>query len=382
MTAAEKERAKYEGIFKAGGHYKGYGHSNHGKGALKHVVDIMKSASVVDIGCGWNEFTKMVKEKNPKIVTSGVDFACPGADIVCSAENLPFEDKQWDTLTAFDMLEHILEEQAVPILREFARVSKRFVFSISYVPSVIKWKEENLHPCVHSEDWWIMKIMHVGGENIKKVGRYITGTWGSPLVMAPDTNIILVGNGPGILRCDGAKIDAFDEVVRFNTYHTEPEYAPHTGTKTTIWSTFGKGQLPAVEERPERVIYIHGETGGPSYEAKTVYKIPRWYFGYVSSATKSLGAYLKGLAGDPARVGKERDTITSSGLLVASWLLQVVGVKKLVLAGFDHFGKKESKLHHYYINKPYGTPREHNAEAEAMLFAGLRDSGRVEYLTP
>ena len=47
--------------------------------------------------------------------------------------------------------------------------------------------------------------------------------------------IVVVGNGPSVGRCGlGAQIDQFDEVVRFNRFVTDG-FAPHCGTKTTIW---------------------------------------------------------------------------------------------------------------------------------------------------
>lgn len=380
VDAAALEKAKYDGIFQAKGRYTGYGHSNHGKEALKHVLETMKAVSVLDIGCGWNEFIKSVRKQNPNIPATGVDFSCPGADIVCSAEKMPFRDREFDVLTSFDMLEHVLESQVDSILAEFARVSNRFVVAIQYQPSVIEWKGENLHPCVHAEEWWMMRLMRAGGVNIRKQGRYITGEWRPALKLAPDTRIILVGNGPSAMRVDGKVVDSFDEVVRFNTYHTDPEYAANTGTKTTLWSTFGKGCLPGVEERPKRLLYIHGETGEPAYQPETKYIIPHWYYGHVGDAVRAHNEWLTGFAGDPWRPTRKRALTASSGLLVASFLLQVVGVKQLTLAGFDHFQKEESKQHHYWNAGSWGKPKEHSADVEDGMFTNLERNGRVVYL--
>jgi 2-polyprenyl-3-methyl-5-hydroxy-6-metoxy-1,4-benzoquinol methylase len=45
------------------------------------------------------------------------------------AYNLPFKDKQFDTLIAFDILEHLDDEKA---LKEFLRVAQRVLFSVPH----------------------------------------------------------------------------------------------------------------------------------------------------------------------------------------------------------------------------------------------------------
>lgn len=381
QTRAEHEKEKYDGIYANPERYKKYGHSNHGKHAVPLVANKMLAQSVLDVGCGYNEFNQSIRELKPELRTVGVDFSCPGADIICSAEKMPFADKEFDVLTAFDMLEHILEEQVDTILSEFARVSNRFVFSISYVPSVNTWKGENLHPCVHSEKWWIMRIMKAGGSRITKSGKYICGEWqATMLFMPPKANVLLVGNGPSILTANGKKIDSYDEVIRFNTYHTEPKFAKHTGTKTTIWSTFGKGTHEQMTERPDRVIYIHGEAGEYGYKAKEEYRLQRWFYNHVGDAVRTHREWLGGLYGDPWRPTPKRELIASSGLLVASWLLEVVGVEKLTLVGFDHFSKERSKQHHYWLPGPFGKPKEHDGDVEKVMFESLAKKGRIVYL--
>jgi hypothetical protein len=269
------------------------------------------------------------------------------------------------------MLEHVLPEQVDAVLAEFSRVSRRFVFSISHVPSVIKWQGENLHPTVQPEEWWIHRIMKAGGCSIEKQGRYITGRWQPALRLAPDARVILVGNGPSIIEANGADIDAFDEVVRFNTYHVEPPHDVHSGTKTTLWSTFGRGALPGCEQRPQRIIYIHGEKGEPAYDAAEIYRLPRWLY---NRTRANVQLRVKEAGRDPEPI------LATSGLQVATWLLDVVGVERLTLVGFDHFSKEKHKPHHYWQAQAFGKPKEHDGEIEAAMFAELVTLGRVEYL--
>jgi len=169
-----KEKYKYEKIYQGKGEFKRiyqldgsgkkremYGHNNHGKQYFKFILRKVKPTSVVDIGCGYNEFCEMLKEKG--IESVGVDFACPGADIMASAENLPFRDGQFDLLTAFDVLEHIPEEEIDTSLKEFERIAHRFMYKICLRKDFKKIDGETLHPTVRFPEWWIDKITKNGG---------------------------------------------------------------------------------------------------------------------------------------------------------------------------------------------------------------------------
>jgi SAM-dependent methyltransferase len=337
-----------------------YGHTNHGKHALPLVAGC---GSLLDVGCGYNEFAIACRAQG--IAAMGVDFACPGADILAPAQALPFPDKRYEVVTAFDMLEHLRPEEVRPVLREFARIAERFVFSISYVASVNKVEGETLHPTVRPEVWWIQRIAEAGGVVVKQ-GKYLTGTWGveqAPPV-APGESCILVGNGPALLKSShGPQIDAFDQVVRFNEYRTI-DYTDHTGTKTTLWSTFGHGYRPGPGEAlPNRIIYTHGDVGGPALEAAELWRIPQAFHNDLRRRVQE--------ASIRDEEGKAK-IIPSSGLTVAAWLTEIVELSSpLRLAGFDHFRKQESSQHHYWNPKSFKAPPEHDGEAEAAIFETL-----------
>lgn len=91
---------------------------------------------VLDIGCGHNEFAQALRT-TPGVHALGVDFACPNADITASPTSLPFSDKTFDLATAFHVLEHLPPNQIAPTLKEIARVSQRFLFTID--PDRIGW---------------------------------------------------------------------------------------------------------------------------------------------------------------------------------------------------------------------------------------------------
>ena len=373
MSLINPEMHKYQGLYQDPHRAARYGHTCHGAKALPIVAE-WQPRNLVDVGCGWNEFKhKVLALETPPQEVVGLDFACPGADLIADAVSLPFARKQFDTLTAFDMLEHLHPDQVETVLAEMARVSERFIFSISYVDSVNRWQGETLHPTVRPEGWWLRRLMQAGAGHLQKRGHYITGRWlDTVLRLPPETTCVLVGNGPSLVRAHyGPMIDAHEEVVRFNGGRVKG-FEPHTGTRTTLWSTFGKGTVPADPDmQPERVIYIHGETGGPSIEAPHIYRVPRWFFEECQKQVRQTS--------QRDAEGKKR-LLPSSGFLVASWLLEVVGLRRLTLVGFDHFSKEQSSAHHYWLPKPFTQPKEHDGAAEAELLRHWQEQGRLEIL--
>lgn len=170
------ERFKYEGIYGSPGSHPRYGHTNHGRRALPMLLR-WKAASVVDVGCGHNEFIQAFRGRRPGVPALGVDFACPGADVRADAHHLPFADKRHDVLTSFDMLEHVPPDLVDDTLAEMARVSRRFIFSISSRESKARWQGLSLHPTIRPQEWWKERIAAVGGADVRETGGYLTGRW-------------------------------------------------------------------------------------------------------------------------------------------------------------------------------------------------------------
>lgn len=364
------EKHKYEGIYSSPDKYPSYGHSNHGGGAVNFLTK-WSPKSILDVGCGFNEFVKSVLEKSLCERAVGVDFACPGADIIAEADALPFKNKEFDVVTSFDMMEHLPEESVDSVLREMCRVSNRFVLSISYVDSVNRWKGETLHPTVRPEHWWMVRLVRAGALSLKKVGRYITGTWGKPLSIDAGAKVVVVGNGPSILDAKNGKlIDAFDEVIRFNDYTIEG-FQDHTGQRTTLWSTFFRNPDRTVKH--PRVFLPHESTSSPEGVAEE-YRMASWYFDRVRKHVQARKEFRYGF------VEYDTDLLASSGTLLVCYLLEVVGVKKIHLAGFDHFSKHRLSGHHYWLNKAFKKPKEHDGDIEKQLFTEFLDAGRVGYL--
>jgi hypothetical protein len=184
-----------------------------------------------------------------------------------------------------------------------------------------------------------------------------------------DATCVLVGNGPSLLsKRIGSIIDSHDEVIRFNSFRTQG-FARHTGSKTTLWSTFGKGTLPEDASAFDKIVFIHGDSGDPSVSGKQVFRIPAPFYQKLRSDIRAISTHKNAKVVNP-----------TSGFLVANWLLHN-GVKRLHLAGFDHFSKTCSQAHHYWEPKAYGRPADHDGEAERLLLIPWVLAGRVSYLT-
>jgi hypothetical protein len=199
-------------------------------------------------------------------------------------------------------------------------------------------------------------------------GAVRVGTAG-PCLLDAGSRVVLVGNGPGVLRAElGEVIDGFDEVIRFNAYRLQG-FERHTGRRTTIWSTFGRGVLPGDEGGPvpEKVLFVHGSRGKPAIDGLPTWRVPLSFYQALREAVQAV----------TLRTGKDMERlIPSSGLVVALWCLTVLELEVLHFVGLDHFRKECSKLHHYWVPKGFGKPAEHDGEAEAVLLAPYAQAGR------
>jgi SAM-dependent methyltransferase len=164
MTRERKnpEQALYAELYRRqaeGGYTDSYGHTNHGGRFADHLKRV-GAVSVLDVGCGHNEFVRALRERG--IRAWGVDFACPGADQLVDVLELPFADKSWEWVTAWDMLEHLRPEQVDRALEELARVSDKFAFTIAHRPSYHTVDGRPLHPTVEPPEWWLTQLRRFG----------------------------------------------------------------------------------------------------------------------------------------------------------------------------------------------------------------------------
>jgi len=133
--------------------WKKYGHSFEGKNYTRDVINLQPK-SIIDIGCGWNEFCKTMKSAGISNCI-GVDCSCPGADIIASAHDIPVQDKSYDLLVSFDCMEHIPKEEVLDSFKEFARICNRMFIKVALTENTTFIDGEILHTCVESIEWWL-----------------------------------------------------------------------------------------------------------------------------------------------------------------------------------------------------------------------------------
>ena len=144
--------------------WKKYGHSFEGKNYTRDVINLQPK-SIIDIGCGWNEFCKTMKSAGISNCI-GVDCSCPGADIIASAHDIPVQDKSYDLLVSFDCMEHIPKEEVLDSFKEFARISNRMLVKVCLVRTGTRIDGEALHTCLETSDWWLTQA-NIYFKNIK-----------------------------------------------------------------------------------------------------------------------------------------------------------------------------------------------------------------------
>ena len=180
---------------------------------------------------------------------------------------------------------------------------------------------------------------------------------------------VLVGNGPSLMDSYlGEKIDSYDEVVRFNDFRIDG-YEKGVGSKTTIWSCYGRNAQTPRANPPERVAYLHGAVASPEwYQPRELWRIPVSFYDQIRNEIRSL-------------TSKDPDVVLpSAGLVTARWLLDYHRVHCLDIVGFDHFSRTKNNNHHYWISGSFSEPSEHDGEVERKLFLEMENLGRIVVL--
>ena len=131
----------------------------HAQGVLPHLAEL-GICSVCDIGTGDGRFCLWARDQGIDPVI-GVDWTCPAEGegvtwITCTAWAVPIADDSVEWVTAFDVMEHLFEEDIDEALDEFARIATvGFIFQISYGQSA------GMHLTVKPREWWIDRVSRV-----------------------------------------------------------------------------------------------------------------------------------------------------------------------------------------------------------------------------
>ncbi len=214
------------------------------------------------------------------------------------------------------------------------------------------------------------EMVEAGWRELLREVRGLSAKAPAPVSPIPsNASCVLVGNGPSTMRSGlGGIIDAHDEIVRFNNYALEG-FEADVGRRITLWSTFGKGTKPTSGAASKRAIFIHDHSGSPSLPMEETFRIERRFYEAMRRELRNVSRHRNAANINP-----------TSGFLVTRWLLEC-GVRRLHLAGFDHFAKHSTSQHHYWNSKAFGRPFDHDGDAEARLLQPYAEMGRVIYLT-
>lgn len=114
-----------------------------------------KSGSLLDVSCGRGELMQAAADMgfSPVAGTEAVPELCSYCVIQAQIHDLPFDDKSFDVVTCIDVIEHILEPDIVPALRELERVARKFVL-IAAADYPTYWDGVNLHPSARPYSAW------------------------------------------------------------------------------------------------------------------------------------------------------------------------------------------------------------------------------------
>ena len=87
---------------------------------------LVEPSEVLEIGIGNSFISKYLRERSIKVVTLDIDKRLE-PDIAGSVLNIPFQDKSFQVVAGYELLEHLPYEDVPKALAEMSRVSKEYI---------------------------------------------------------------------------------------------------------------------------------------------------------------------------------------------------------------------------------------------------------------
>ncbi len=127
---------------------------------VERLLRIVPRGALLDVSTGRGETLDIAADIGFKPVqgTEVVPDLIDGLLVVHAyAHDLPFGNGAFDTVTCFDVLEHLIEDDLLPALREFRRVAKsHIILSASEIPCA--WRGRELHISRRPASDWLALI--------------------------------------------------------------------------------------------------------------------------------------------------------------------------------------------------------------------------------
>lgn len=166
-TERETEIGKYEAA---------YSHDNYRLGDRRkahihrHLRRIDKG-SLLDVSTGRGEVLQMAQESGhwPVRGTEAVPYLCDGVKVVHAlVHDLPFYDDTFDTVTMFDVMEHLVRSDTALACKELKRVAKkRVLLTVHNGPSRFAGMDLHINRRDSYEVWHKELAEHFGCDVIR-----------------------------------------------------------------------------------------------------------------------------------------------------------------------------------------------------------------------
>lgn len=145
-----------------------------GKQRRQHItfhLQRIPKGTILDVSTGRGEVLKIAESLNfiePR-GTEAVDYLCDGKIVIQAlVNNLPFDDNSFETVTMFDVMEHLLPEDTEIACKELIRVaSKRVLITVHNGPSTFNGEDLHINRRTSYEAWHDELKKHFSREVIR-----------------------------------------------------------------------------------------------------------------------------------------------------------------------------------------------------------------------
>ena len=151
IQGRQREESKYSDAYKDLGYRMGHARMRSAEDDLRSL----NPGSLLDVGCGRGEVLSLAESMGftvlgVEVVPSLID----GVRVVeGKAYDLPFPDSSFDHVTLYDVMEHLLPEDAERVCRELQRVSRETVIlAVSNISHIHQGEEMHINRRPYA-DW-------------------------------------------------------------------------------------------------------------------------------------------------------------------------------------------------------------------------------------